>query len=94
MKWKFRFNPQLSGALSIHNSGDSFKHNSHVELSLSGLCNPGLNKTAQSLCIAGNNLVTPVDPSDSADAFPDALVNGALHFQMHCSSTASPDVLV
>ena len=94
MKGKFRFNPQLSGALSVHNSGDFSKHNFQAELSLSALCNPGFNKTAQSLCIAGNNLVTPVDPSGSADAFPDALVNGALHFQMHCSSTAFPDVLV
>ena len=66
MKWKFRLNPELSGAWSVHNSGDFSKHNSQAELSLSALCNPGLNKTAQSLCVAGNNLVTPVDPSGFA----------------------------
>ena len=92
----------MSCALSVHNSGDFSKHNSQAELSLSALCNPGLNKTAQSLCVAGNNLVTPVDPSLAlhlsnfcpADAFPDALVNGALHLQMHCSCTAFPDALL
>ena len=94
MKWKFRRNPQSSGALSIHDSGDSSKHNSQAEMSLSLYVIHVHVKTAQSLCIAGNNLVTPVDPSGSTDAFPDALVNGALHFQMHCSSTAYPDVLV
>ena len=66
MKWKFRLNPELSGAWSVHNSGDFSKHNSQAELSLSALCNPGFNKTAQSLCVAGNNLVTPVDPSGFA----------------------------
>ena len=48
MKWKFRLNPELSGAWSVHNSGDFSKHNSQAELSLSALCNPGFNKTAQS----------------------------------------------